>query len=65
MDPKCKAFRYSKKLGFGYLCNDVDLHPGYHEENYVRDYDWKLCGFSTGGIYCCSMLISQLKITFI
>ena len=39
-DTKCKAFRHSAKLGFGYLCADTDARNNYH--------DWRLCAIDPG-----------------
>ena len=39
-DPKCKAFRYSAKHGFGYLCEESDAMNGYD--------DWMLCKINPG-----------------
>ena len=45
MDPKCKAFRYSSRHGFGYLCNNL------YRENSLYD-DWELCVFWSGEMCC-------------
>ena len=39
-DPRCQAFRYSVKLGFGYLCAESDARNGYD--------DWVLCKINPG-----------------
>lgn len=39
-DPKCKAFRYSIKMGFGYLCAESDARDTYD--------DWSLCSIEPG-----------------
>ena len=38
--PRCKAFRYSVKHGFGYLCAESDARNGYD--------DWVLCKINPG-----------------
>ena len=39
-DPRCAAFRYSTKHGFGYLCAESDARNGYD--------DWVLCKIDPG-----------------
>ena len=39
-DTRCKAFRYSARLGFGYLCAELDARTGYD--------DWGLCKINPG-----------------
>ena len=39
-DTRCKAFRYSAKLGFGYLCAELDARVYYG--------DWELCTINPG-----------------
>ena len=46
LDPKCKAFRFSKIHGFGYLCHDLDRREGPIE--HWEDHNWEFCGFWKG-----------------
>ena len=39
-DPKCKAFRFSAKLNFGYFCAKSDIRKTYD--------DWKTCKVNPG-----------------
>ena len=55
MDSKCKAFRYSSKNRFGFLCSNFDAHEMYD--------DWKVCEFDSGEISF--ILYDALKLSII
>ena len=48
-DTRCKAFRYSAKLGFGYLCAELDARVYSDTVGGYSVYgDWELCTINPG-----------------
>ena len=59
IDPKCKAFRYSKNHGFGYLCHDLQrLH---YDDLHWEDNKWEHCGFWKGELYFKVSILSRTE----
>ena len=55
-DPRCKAFRYSVKHEFGYLCAESDARNNYD--------DWVLCKINPGKLSSRFSSISNAKQSF-